>query len=77
VWEQPPQEALYALALLSTFAGNLLLTGSLANLIVAERAASVGASLPFLAHARAGIPITLLSSAIAGVWLWLIGVVPL
>jgi hypothetical protein len=44
---------------------------------VAERAASVGASLPFLAHARAGIPITLLSSAIAGVWLWLIGVVPL
>jgi len=77
VWHQPPQEALYALALLSTFAGNLLLTGSLANLIVAERAATVGASLPFLAHARAGIPITLLSSAIAGVWLWLIGVVPL
>jgi Na+/H+ antiporter NhaD/arsenite permease-like protein len=77
VWHQPPQEALYALALLSTFAGNLLLTGSLANLIVAERAAAVGASLPFLAHARAGIPITLLSSAIAGVWLWLIGVVPL
>jgi Na+/H+ antiporter NhaD/arsenite permease-like protein len=77
VWHQPPQEALYALALLSTFAGNLLLTGSLANLIVAERAAAVGASLPFLAHARAGIPITLLSSAIAGLWLWLIGVVPL
>lgn len=77
VWHQPPQEALYALALLSTFAGNLLLTGSLANLIVAERAASVGASLPFLAHARAGIPITLLSSAVAGLWLWFIGVVPL
>jgi Na+/H+ antiporter NhaD/arsenite permease-like protein len=77
VWVQPPQEALYALALLSTFAGNLLLTGSLANLIVAERAASVGAGLPFLAHARAGIPITLLTCAIAGLWLWLIGVVPL
>jgi Na+/H+ antiporter NhaD/arsenite permease-like protein len=77
VWQQPPREALYALALLSTFAGNLLLTGSLANIIVAERAASVGASLPFFAHARAGIPITLLSSAIAGLWLWLTGVVPL
>lgn len=77
VWHQPPREALYALALLSTFAGNLLLTGSLANIIVAERAATVGASLPFLAHARAGIPITLLSSAIAGLWLWLTGVVPL
>ena len=76
VWHQPPREALYALALLSTFAGNLLLTGSLANIIVAERAASVGASLPFLAHARAGIPITLLSSAVAGLWLWLTGVVP-
>ncbi|MGH6929319.1 MAG: SLC13 family permease, partial [Dongiaceae bacterium] len=77
VWEQPPQDALYALALLSTLAGNLLLTGSLANLIVAERAASVGVKLPFLAHARAGIPITLVTSAIAGVWLWLTGVVPL
>ena len=77
VWDHPPREALYALALLSTFAGNLLLTGSLANLIVAERAAAVGASLPFLAHARAGIPITILTSAVAALWLWLTGVVPL
>jgi len=77
VWDHPPHEALYALALLSTFAGNLLLTGSLANLIVAERAAAVGASLPFLAHARAGIPITILTSAVAALWLWLTGVVPL
>lgn len=77
VWDHPPQEALYGLALLSTLAGNLLLTGSLANLIVAERAASVGVKLPFLAHAKAGIPITLVTSGIAGAWLWLIGVVPL
>jgi Na+/H+ antiporter NhaD/arsenite permease-like protein len=77
VWMQPPEGALYALALLSTLAGNLLLTGSLANLIVAERAASVGVRLPFLAHARAGIPITLVTSAIAAAWLWAIGVVPL
>jgi len=77
VWSDPSPEALYALALLSTLAGNLLLTGSLANLIVAERAASVGARLPFLAHARAGVPITLLTFAIAGLWLWAVGVVPL
>ena len=77
VWKQPPEGALYGLALLSTLAGNLLLTGSLANLIVAERAASVGVKLPFLIHAKAGIPITLVTSAIAGMWLWLIGVVPL
>jgi Na+/H+ antiporter NhaD/arsenite permease-like protein len=77
VWQRPPEGALYALALLSTLAGNLLLTGSLANLIVAERAASVGVRLPFLAHARAGIPITLVTSAVAAAWLWAIGVVPL
>jgi Na+/H+ antiporter NhaD/arsenite permease-like protein len=76
VWPQPPEAALYALALLATLAGNLLLTGSLANIIVAERAASVGVRLPFLVHARAGIPITLATSAIAALWLWLIGVVP-
>jgi Na+/H+ antiporter NhaD/arsenite permease-like protein len=77
VWSDPPAGALYALALLSTLAGNLLLTGSLANLIVAERAQSVGVTLPFLTHARAGIPITLITSAIACLWLWWLGVVPL
>lgn len=76
VWRDPSQEALYALALLSTLAGNLLLTGSLANLIVAERAASVGVRLPFLTHARTGIPVTLLTMAIACLWLWAIGIVP-
>jgi len=74
VWSEPPTNALYALALLSTLAGNLLLTGSLANLIVAERAASVGAALPFAAHAKAGIPITLATMAIACAWLWGTGV---
>src|SRR5262249_48332906 len=76
VWRNPPQDALYALALLSTLAGNLLLTGSLANLIVAERAASVGSVLPFAAHARAGIPITVATMAGACLWLWAIGIVP-
>ena len=45
---------LTGLALLSTFAGNLLLTGSLCNIIVAERAASAGARLSFLDFARSG-----------------------
>jgi Na+/H+ antiporter NhaD/arsenite permease-like protein len=61
--------AFYALALLSTLAGNLLLVGSLANIIVAERAASVGLHLPFRDHARCGIPMTLLSMAGAIAWL--------
>lgn len=76
VWRDPAQDALYALALLSTLAGNLLLTGSLANLIVAERAASVGVRLPFLTHARTGVPVTLATVAIACLWLWGIGIVP-
>ena len=63
---------LAALALLSTLAGNLLLVGSLANLIVAERAAGVGVRLSFLDHARCGVPMTLLSMAMAIAWLRLV-----
>jgi len=65
--------ALAGLALLSTFAGNLLLTGSLCNIIVAERAAASGARLSFMDFARSGIPMTLASLAIAAWWLWFTG----
>jgi Na+/H+ antiporter NhaD/arsenite permease-like protein len=64
------QGALSALALLSTFAGNLLLTGSLCNIIVAERAKAAGASLSFGDFARSGIPMALVSLVVAGLWLW-------
>ena len=76
-WVQPSAEALYGLALLSTLAGNFLMVGSLANIIVAERAASVGVRLKYRDHARSGIPITLLTMVLACLWLWLIGVLPL
>ncbi|CAO3406230.1 SLC13 family permease [Azospirillum largimobile] len=69
-WPNPPEGALYGLALLSTLAGNLLLPGSLANIIVAERAAASGVRLGFVEHARCGVPIALLSMAVAAVWLW-------
>ncbi len=68
---------LTGLALLSTFAGNLLLTGSLCNIIVAERAASAGASLSFLDFARSGILMTLASMGVTIWWLWFIGAMPL
>ncbi|MBL8701394.1 MAG: anion transporter [Alphaproteobacteria bacterium] len=61
---------LYGLALTTTLAGNFFLVGSIANLIVAERAASVGACFGFREHARAGVPMTLISMAIAAAWLW-------
>ena len=53
--------ALTALALLSTFAGNLLLTGSLCNIIVAERAMAAGVRLGFGDFVRSGAPMTLAS----------------
>lgn len=68
--------ALTALALLSTFAGNLLLTGSLCNIIVAERASVSGVKLGFVDFARSGIPMTIASLAITIAWLWGIGLVP-
>ncbi|MEO6877883.1 MAG: anion transporter, partial [Gemmatimonadaceae bacterium] len=44
-------------------AGNLTLLGSMANLIVAERAEGRGESLQFAAYAKVGVPITLLTVA--------------
>jgi Na+/H+ antiporter NhaD/arsenite permease-like protein len=73
VWPQPGTGALYGLALLSTLAGNFLIVGSIANLIVAERAARAGVRLSFADFARAGVPMTLASMAVAVVWLGLGG----
>lgn len=69
VWQGIPEGTLVGLAILSTLAGNLFLVGSLANLIVAERAALQGVRLGFRDHARAGVPITLISMLLAGLWL--------
>ena len=62
LWPNPPPGVLYALALLSTLAGNLLLTGSLTNVLIAEQADRMGAPPTFAEHARAGIPIALCRS---------------
>jgi Na+/H+ antiporter NhaD/arsenite permease-like protein len=48
-------------AMSSTFAGNLLLIGSMANLIVAERAEARGVRIGFGEYARVGVPVTLLT----------------
>lgn len=65
-----PQDRLL-LALVSTLAGNLFLLGSIANLIVAEQAAGLGISITWRKHLRVGLPVTLMSFAICGLWLWL------
>jgi Na+/H+ antiporter NhaD/arsenite permease-like protein len=63
-----PAETLYVMAALSTLAGNLLIVGSLANIIVVERAKDAGETLGFLDHARCGVPIAPISVALAIVW---------
>jgi Na+/H+ antiporter NhaD/arsenite permease-like protein len=62
---QLPDPALMwrVVAMSSTFAGNLLLIGSMANLIVAERAESRGVHLGFGEYAKVGVPVTLLTIA--------------
>jgi Na+/H+ antiporter NhaD/arsenite permease-like protein len=69
LWPNAPPGVLYALALLSSLAGNLLLTGSLTNVLIAERADRMGAGLTFTEHARAGIPIAIVSIGFSVFWL--------
>jgi Na+/H+ antiporter NhaD/arsenite permease-like protein len=57
------------LALASTLAGNLLVVGSIANMIVVEAAARRGVAIDWRRHARTGIPVTLATLAIAAAWL--------
>jgi Na+/H+ antiporter NhaD/arsenite permease-like protein len=58
------------LALVSTFAGNLLIVGSIANIIVVDAAARQGIVIDWRRHARTGIPVTLASLALCATFLW-------
>ena len=51
------------MAMSSTFAGNLTLLGSMANLIVAERAEARGEHIGFVEYLRVGAPVTALTIA--------------
>jgi Na+/H+ antiporter NhaD/arsenite permease-like protein len=64
-------EAGAVLALASTFAGNLLIVGSIANIIVVEQARARGVQLDWGTHAKAGVPVTLSTLAVAAGWLLL------
>ncbi|HLH96939.1 MAG TPA: anion transporter [Xanthobacteraceae bacterium] len=64
-----PTRTWLVIAMSSTLAGNLTLVGSVANLIVAERARAAGIHISFWAYCRAGIPLTLLTLALGAWWL--------
>jgi Na+/H+ antiporter NhaD/arsenite permease-like protein len=57
------------LALVSTLAGNLLIVGSIANIIVVDAARRAGIEIDWRRHARTGVPITLLTLGISAAWL--------
>lgn len=57
------------LAMSSTFAGNLTLLGSVANVIVAERGREVG-GLGFVEYLKVGFPLALATTALGTAWLW-------
>jgi len=59
------------LALASTLAGNLLIVGSIANIIVVDAARRQGVTIDWRRHAGTGIPVTLATMAISWVYLWL------
>jgi len=59
------------LALSSTFAGNLSIVGSIANIIVIE-GASHEVKISFLDYAKSGVVVTILTLAVGLLWLWLV-----
>ena len=63
-----PHRAWLLLAMASTLAGNLTVTGSIANIIVVERARQE-VQITFKDYLRAGLPITLLTLAFGTLWL--------
>ena len=64
-----PQRSWLVVAMASTLAGNFSLIGSIANLIVAQRAHAAGATIGFWTYFKIGAPLTILS-ILFGVW-WL------
>jgi len=63
-----PHTGWLVLAMASTLAGNLTITGSVANLIVVERAHGE-VHIGFWDYSRVGIPVTLVTLAVGWAWL--------
>jgi Na+/H+ antiporter NhaD/arsenite permease-like protein len=63
------ETAWLALAMSSTFAGNLTVLGSVANLIVVESANRHGVRISFWEYCRVGVPLTVLTLILGVAWL--------
>jgi Na+/H+ antiporter NhaD/arsenite permease-like protein len=56
------------LALVSTLAGNLLIVGSIANIIVVDAARRQGIAIEWRRHLRTGLPVTAATLTITAAW---------
>jgi Na+/H+ antiporter NhaD/arsenite permease-like protein len=56
------------LALVSTLAGNLLIVGSIANIIVVDAARRRGIVIDWRTHARTGVPVALVTLCVTAAW---------
>jgi len=65
------RRAWLVVAMASTLAGNLTVLGSIANLIVIQRASASGVTIGFWDYFRVGAPLTAITLAIGTLWLWL------
>src|SRR6185437_2461338 len=59
-----PRRGWLVLAMASTFAGNLTIVGSVANLIVVERARRLGVVIDFWSYVRVGAPLAIITIAL-------------
>ena len=57
------------IAMASTLAGNFTVLGSIANLIVVQRAETSGVTISFWDYFRVGAPLTLVTLALGALWL--------
>ena len=64
-----PRRAWLIVAMAATFAGNLTVLGSVANLIVVQLARAAGIEIGFWRYFRVGAPLTLLTLAVGLCWL--------
>jgi len=64
-------KAWLVIAMASTLAGNFTILGSIANLIVVQKAAASGVVISFWDYFRVGAPLTVITLVIGTLWLWL------
>jgi Na+/H+ antiporter NhaD/arsenite permease-like protein len=64
-----PQRAWLVVAMAATLAGNFTLVGSVANLIVAQRAQARGIEIGFWSYFKVGAPVTVVTILVALAWL--------